>query len=98
MEQVIMNNNLSLKPIGHATSLFLAITFLICVSFDVIFPQHAMFQVWQDLLPGFDFISWKTFIIGLVEAYAYGWYFAVIWVPIYNYFISRNENSESCCQ
>ena len=93
-----MNNNLSLKPIGHATSLFLAITFLICVSFDVIFPQHAMFRVWQDLLPGFEFISWKTFIIGLVEAYTYGWYFAVIWVPLYNFFSSRKKESSSCCQ
>lgn len=89
-----MNNNLSMKAIGHATSLFLAITFLICVVFDLIFPQHAMFRVWQDLLPGFEFISWKTFILGLIEAYAYGWFFAVVWVPLYNCFSSSNKESD----
>ena len=93
-----MNTKTSISRIGHATSLFLAITFLLCVSFDVIFPQHAMFRVWQDLLPGFEFISWKTFIIGLVEAYAYGWYFAIIWVPLYNYSSSNKKESSSCCQ
>jgi len=92
-----MNNNLSMKAIGHATSLFLAITFLICVGFDLIFPQHAMFRVWQDLLPGFNFISWKTFALGLIEAYAYGWFFAVIWVPLYNCFSSSSKEGSSCC-
>jgi cytochrome c biogenesis protein CcdA len=93
-----MNNHLSLKSVGHATSLFLAITFLICICFDMIFPQHAMFRVWQELLPGFEFTNWKTFIVGLIEAYAYGWYFAVIWVPLYNKFSSNKEEGASCCQ
>lgn len=93
-----MSNHLPLKSIGHATSLFLAITFLICVSFDLILPQHAMFRVWQDLLPGFEFISWKSFVVGLIEAYAYGWYIAVIWVPLYNFFSSSKQERGSCCQ
>ncbi len=70
--------------VGHATSLFLAITFALCVAFDLLFPQHAMYRAWQDLLPGFEWISWKSFLLGLVEAWGYGWYFALIWVPIYN--------------
>lgn len=79
-----MNRGLSLVAVGHATSLFLAITFALCVAFDLLFPQHAMYHAWQDLLPGFEWISWKAFILGLVEAWGYGWYFALIWVPIYN--------------
>jgi len=86
-----MNRTISLAAVGHATSLFLLITFTLCVVFDLLLPEHAMFKAWQDLLPGFEWISWKSFIIGLIESYAYGWYFALIWVPIYNYFISRNE-------
>jgi cytochrome c biogenesis protein CcdA len=93
-----MNSNINLKAVGHASSLFLVITFTLCVGFDFLFPEHAMFRAWQDLLPGFEWISWKSFFIGLAEAYAYGWYFALIWVPIYNYCISRNEKSGSCCQ
>jgi len=93
-----MNRTISLAAVGHASSLFLLITFTLCVVFDLIFPEHAMFKAWQDLLPGFEWISWKSFSIGLIESYAYGWYFALIWVPIYNYFISRIEKSESCCK
>lgn len=98
-----MNKRLTISSVGNATSLFLAITFTLCVIFDLVFPQHAMFRAWQDLLPGFEWISWKSFLIGIVESYAYGWYFALIWVPLYNYFISggekvENKEKKSCCQ
>ena len=86
-----MNRTLSLVAIGHATGLFLAITFILCVGFDLLFPQYAMFRAWQDLLPGFEWISWKDFILGLIWSYSYGWYVALIWVPLYNVFCHVNE-------
>ena len=55
----------SLGAFGHATSLFLAITFALCVGFDLLFPTHAMYQAWQRLLPGFTWISWSSFCLGL---------------------------------
>ena len=84
-----MKSGISLSAVGHASSLFLAITFTLCVGFDLLFPEHAMFKAWQALLPGFEWISVKSFFLGLVEAWAYGWYFALIWVPIYNVFVAR---------
>ena len=86
-----MKTGISLSAVGHATSLFLAITFTLCVGFDLLFPEHAMYKAWQDLLPGFEWISVKSFFLGLVEAWAYGWYFALIWVPIYNFVSLRSE-------
>ena len=77
---------MSIKAVGHATSLFLAITFVLCVAFDLVFPAHAMYETWQRLLPGFEWISWPTFLLGVVESYGYGWYLALIWVPLYNVF------------
>lgn len=50
-----------------------------------------MFGAWQKLLPGFESISWKSYIVGLVEAYAYGWYFALVWAPLYNFFVPRDS-------
>lgn len=84
-----MNPRISLIAVGHATSLLLMISFVLCVGFDFLFPEHAMYQSWQKLLPGFEWISWKSFLLGAVEAYGYGWYIALIWVPIYNFAISR---------
>lgn len=86
-----MNNRISLVAVGHASSLFLAITFALCVAFDALFPEHAMYTAWQKLLPGFTGINWSSFFIGLVEAYGYGWYVALIWVPLYNVFASRSS-------
>ena len=86
-----MKHSVSLKAVGHASSLFLAISFILCVGFDLLFPAHAMFETWQKLLPGFQWISWKSFILGLIESYAYGWYFTLIWVPIYNVSAQRGQ-------
>ena len=89
-----MNKRLSISAIGHATSLFLLISFVVCVGFDLLFPGHAMYEAYQKLLPGFEWISWESFFIGALESYSYGWYFALIWVPIYNYIIVRKTSDE----
>ena len=86
-----MKASLSLAAVGHATSIFLALSFLLCVAFDLLFPAHAMYRAWQDLLPGFQWISWRSVLLGLVESYGYGWYFSLVWVPLYNVFLARGE-------
>ena len=86
-----MKQGISLVALGHATSLFLAITFVLCVAFDLLFPAHAMFQAWQKLLPGFHWLSFGSFLLGLIESYAYGWYIALIWTPLYNVFALRKQ-------
>lgn len=84
-----MHKIISLGAAGQATALMLAISYTLCVIFDLLFPEHAMYRAWQDLLPGFEWISWGSFFLGLIESYAYGWFFMVIWVPIYNFLIQR---------
>lgn len=85
-----MKSGLSLSGVGHATSLFLAITFVLCVGFDLAFPEMAMYRSWQALLPGFTWLSGSSFLLGLIECYGYGWYLALIWVPLYNVFNARS--------
>jgi hypothetical protein len=94
-----MRQGISLTAVGHATSLFLAITFVLCVAFDLAFPSHAMYEAWRNLLPGFEWISWSSFGLGLVESYGYGWYFALIWVPLYNVFLcgAGSKGADQCC-
>ena len=84
-----MTRGISLVAVGHATSLFLVITFTLCVAFDLLFPGRAMYRAWQSLLPGFAWISWSSFFLGFIESYGYGWYLALIWVPLYNVFAAR---------
>jgi len=91
-----MRSTLSVRAVGHATSALLAITFTLCVAFDLLFPQYAMYSAWQALVPGFEWLSLKSFLLGLAETYAYGWYFALIWVPVYN--LATGSRRSSCCR
>jgi hypothetical protein len=86
-----MRHSVDLVALGNTASLFLAFTYTFCVAFDLAFPQFAMFEAWRKLLPGFEWISWKSFFLGLVESYGFGWYFALVWAPLYNYFAGRSR-------
>jgi hypothetical protein len=88
-----MNRSLSLGAVGHATSLFLAISFALCVAGDLVMPAHEMHSAWERLLLGFQWISWGSFFLGLVESYVYGWYFTLIWVPLYNVIAGRQAGA-----
>jgi len=88
-----MTRSPSLYAVGQATGLFLAITFALCVGFDLLSPTHAMYRTWESLLPGFTWISWTSFCLGLLETYGYGWFAALIWVPLYNVFAARDTAS-----
>ena len=74
-------------PVGNALSLFLAFTFTVCIVWGLFAPASMhMHAAWEPLLPGFNFISLPSFLIGLVETYLYGWYAAIVFVPLYNLF------------
>lgn len=45
-----------------------------------------MHEAWAPLLPGFEWLTWSGFLIGLIESYLYGWYFAIVFVPLYRWF------------
>ncbi|VAW17367.1 hypothetical protein MNBD_ALPHA09-1712 [hydrothermal vent metagenome] len=76
-------------PLGLSLASFFAVTFVLCVLFDLWFPALAMNPVWAPLLPGFVWISWSGFFLGLAEVFAYGWYIALVFGPLYNFFARR---------
>ncbi len=73
-------------PLGLSLACFFAITFVLCVVFDLLFPGQAMYRTWLRLLPGFTWLTWPSFVLGLVESFAYGWYVALIFGPLFNFF------------
>lgn len=74
---------------GMSLGIFLAVTYALCVGFDLLFPGQAMYQTWLRLLPGFTWLTWPSFLLGLVESFAYGWYVALIFGPLFNFFARR---------
>ena len=74
---------------GWAASLFLAATYVMCVGFDLIFPGYAMYAAWIGLMPGMTWLSGPSFLLGLIEAFLYGWYGALIFGGLFNAFAAR---------
>ena len=79
---------LDLRVVGLAMGSFLAVSFVFCVAYDLAFDQR-MYEAWLKLLPGFTWLTWQSFLLGLVETFIYGIYFSLVFVPLYNYFQSR---------
>jgi hypothetical protein len=76
--------------LGMSLSLFSVISYVICIVGYLVFPalpiNHAALSIF---LPGFELLSWSTFLLGLIESFAYGWYIALIFGPLYNFFATR---------
>jgi hypothetical protein len=81
---------IAVRPLGMALSAFLAISYILCIVGYLVLPgipvKHEALSIF---LPGFELLSWRTFLIGLLESYAWGWYVAVVFTPLYNLFSAR---------
>ncbi len=83
-----MGYKLDWRVVGLAAGSFLVVSYVFCVAYDLAFGQR-MYETWLKLLPGFTWLSWQSFLLGLVETFIYGIYFSLVFVPLYNYFQSR---------
>ena len=68
-------------------SLFLALSFVLCVLLGLVVPDFGI-PTWLQFLPGFTWLTWPSFL-GLIESFAYGWYVALIFGPLFNFFAAR---------
>jgi hypothetical protein len=84
-------NRLRIGPLGNSLSLLLLISYLLCVGFGLLMPESMqMYRAWEPLLPGFEWLTVTGFFVGAIEAYLYGWYIAVVFVPLYRWFTGKN--------
>jgi hypothetical protein len=75
--------------LGLSLSLFLALSFVLCVLLGLVVPDFGMHRPWLQFLPGFTCLTWPSFFLGLIESFAYGWYVALIFGPVFNFFAAR---------
>ena len=80
---------LRLMPVGMSLGLLLVISYVLCVALGLIWWDAGLHQPWLQFLPGFSWLSPGTFLLGLVESFAYGWYVALVFVPLFNFFNAR---------
>ena len=81
---------LTIKPLGFALGWLLAITFVIDVIGGLLFPNWwTMYRAWELMLPGFTWLNFGSFLYGLIVSFLSGWYIAIVFVPLFNYFNRR---------
>ena len=83
---------LSIVPVGLSLGTFFVITYLLCILFGLLVSVQGIHQLLPMLLPGFTWLTWPSFLLGLVWAFAFGWYIAIVFAPIYNFFAARGAN------
>ena len=76
--------------LGWSLSVSIAISFVLCVVGYYVLPSlpiaHGALAI---PLPGFQLVSWPRFFLGLAESFGWGWYIALIFGPLYNFFAAR---------
>jgi len=77
-------SSLDLVTVGIGLSGLLAASFVLCVALGLVWSDGALHKPWFQFLPGVQWLSFGSFILGLVESIAYGWFIAVVYVPLYN--------------
>jgi 2TM family of unknown function (DUF5676) len=83
-------HTISVLALGMGLSLFLAISYVLCVLGYLFFPslpiEHSALSIF---LPGFTLLSWPSFFLGLAESFGWGWYVALVFAPLYNFIAAR---------
>ncbi len=46
---------------------YILVTYTVCILWDLAFPQFTMVAIWKTLLPGFQGITWGSYLLGLAE-------------------------------
>ena len=76
--------------LGMSLGLFFVVSYLLCVLFYLLSPglvqEHAMLSLF---LPGFRLLDWPSFFLGSLESFGYGWYLALVFGPLFNFFAAR---------
>ena len=88
-----LNVRLSMWSLG----IFAAVTFTLCVLYGLLVPPafHSK-QLLEMVLPGFRWVSFGMYLLGLVETFLYGAYVGVAFALIHNFLVPRLERrSES---
>lgn len=76
--------------LGMSLGLFFAITYVLCILGYVLFPDSVIKHGTLSLfLPGFELLTWRSFLLGLAEVFVFGWYVGLVFGPIYNFLAAR---------
>ena len=86
---------LSIVPLGMSLGFTFVVSYVLCVAYGMLGFQQGMHQLLFQIFPGFTWITWPSFFLGLLWSFVFGWYVAilraVVFVPLFDVFAARTE-------
>jgi len=81
---------LNWKIVSWSLGSWAVVSFVICVLWGLATPEAMhMHEFLELVLPAFKWLSWWSFLLGLVESFLLGFYVGIVYVPIHNCFARR---------
>lgn len=85
---------LATKIVSWSLGIWATLTFLVCVLYGLIAPESLhMHAFLEQVLPSFEWLTWRGLLLGLVESFLYGAYAGLVFCPIYNLLRRRIASS-----
>jgi len=84
-------SRITIVPLGLTLGCFLVITYIGCVLYGLLGFQQGMHQLLFQIIPGFTWITWPSFFIGLFWNFVWGWYIALVFALLFNFFTARMQ-------
>jgi len=84
-------SRIAIVPLGLTLGFFFVITYVLCVIYGLLGFQQGMHQLLFQIIPGFTWITWPSFFIGLFWTFVWGWYIALVFAPLFNFFTARMQ-------
>ncbi len=82
---------ISLLTFGAALSSFMGLSYVICVIGYLVLPDWLMIphSSLELFLPGFKLLTFGRFVLGVIEVLIFGWYVALVFGALYNFYAAR---------
>ena len=76
---------MSMKIVTWALGLSAALLYLLCIAYGLTNPASGHMREFLVMaLPGFEWLTWKGFLIGLAKSFLAGVLAGLVYVPVYN--------------
>jgi hypothetical protein len=82
---------LPLVPFALSLGGFFATSFLACILLGIVVPDGGMHRPWLQFFPGFEWLTIRGVLIGLVWSQVYAWWTALVFGSLFNAFVGRGR-------
>ena len=78
--------HIDIVPLGLGLGGFFAVSFLGCLLLGIIVPDAAVHRPWLQFFPGFEWLTARGIVVGLVWSQLYAWWTALVFGSFFNWF------------